>query len=105
MLQGLSSNPADLHPLLLAEKQNIYWSLIRYFGTVYEAIFECRGEKFVKEVFGKLRKSNFAASNLPTGAHPPVALAAFHFPDSAVGELEIACGNENCLKLEHTDKF
>ena len=26
-------------------------------------------------------------------------------PDSAVGELRIACGNENCPKLDHKEKF
>ena len=26
-------------------------------------------------------------------------------PDSAVGELRIACGNENCQKLDHKEKF
>ena len=102
LLQCLSSNPADLHPLFLAEEQNIYWPLIWYYGTVYNAILECCGEKLVEEVFGKLR--NLAASqSLPRGALPPEALAAF--PDSAVGELRIACGNENCPKLDHAEKF
>ena len=106
VLQCLSSNPADLHPVFIAEKQNIYWPLIWYFGTVYDAILECCGEKLVKKVFGKLRNcrsSNLSASNLPSAAPSPDVLAAF--PLSAVGELRIACGNENCPKLDHAEKF
>ena len=47
--------------------------------------------------------SNLSASNLPSSAPSPDVLAAF--PLSAVGELRIACGNENCPKLDHAEKF
>ena len=86
-----------------AEEQNIYWPLIWCFGTVYDAILECCGEKFVKKVFDKLRSSSLSASSLSSEAPSPDVPAAF--PDSAVGELRIACGNENCPKLDHKEKF
>ena len=106
LLQCLSSNIADLHPLFLAEDQNLYWPLIWFFGTVYDALLECCGKKFVKKIYGKLRKyrsDNIAASNLPAGSPAPDVLDAF--PDSAVSEVRICCGNEKCPKLDHTEKF
>ena len=51
LLECLCSNPADLHPLFLAEDQNLYWPLI--YGTVYDALLECCGQKIVKKVYGK----------------------------------------------------
>ena len=38
LLQCLSSNPADLHPLFLAEDQTVYWNMIWLYGSVYEAL-------------------------------------------------------------------
>ena len=106
LLQCLSSNPVDLHPLFLAEDQNLYWPVIWYFGTVYDALLECCGQKIVKKVYGKLRKyrsDNIATSNLPPVSPSPDVLETF--PDSAVGEMRIACGNEDCPKLDHKEKF
>ena len=82
-------------------RKDIYWPLIWYFGTVYDAILECCGEKFVKKVFDKLRSSSLSASSLSSEAPSPDVLAAY----SAFGELRIACGNENCPKLDHKEKF
>ena len=105
-LQCFSSNPADLHPLFLAEDQTIYWNIIWFFGSVYEAVLECCGEKVVKKVFGKLkqyRSKNLAKTHLPCGPLPLDVAAAF--PASAVGEMRIACGNENCPNLDHEKRF
>ena len=106
VLQCLSSNIADLHPLFLAEDQNLYWPLIWYYGTVYDALLECCGQTIVKKVYGKLRKyrsNNIGAAQLPPGLPTPDVLEAF--PDSAVGELRIACGNDDCPKLDHQERF
>ena len=67
---------------------------------------ECCGEKVVKKVFGKLkqyRSNNLAKTHLPCGPLPLDVAAAF--PASAVGEMRIACGNENCPNLDHEERF
>ena len=105
ILQCFLTNPADLHPLFLAEDPNLYWPMIWYYGTAYNAILECCGDKIVKKVYGKLkqyRSQNLAKANLPMMLKPDALIV---FPDSAAGEMRIACGSEVCPKLDHKEKF
>ena len=81
LLQCLSSNPADLHPLFLAEDQTFYWNILWFYRSVYEALLESCGEKVVRNnVFGNLkqcRSNKIARANLPCGPLPFNAVAAF----------------------------
>ena len=54
VLQCLMSNPADLHPLYIAEDPNLYWPVIWFYGSVYNALLECCGHKVVQQIYGKL---------------------------------------------------
>ena len=102
VLQCLMSNPADLHPLHLAEDPNLYWPIIWFYGSVYSAILACCGSKVVKKIFGKM--SQYRSNKIPTGsAAIPPSLSAF--PTFAIGEMRIACGNEVCPMLDHSEKF
>jgi len=102
VLQSLMNNPADLHPLHVAEDPNLYWPVIWFFGSVYSALVECCAHSVVKKIFGKLSKyrSNKISSGSSSLPGPSSA-----FPSSAVGEMRMACGNESCPNLDHSEKF
>ena len=102
VLQCLMSNPADLHPLFIAEDPNLFWPIIWYYGSVYSALLSCCGVNIVKKLYGKLSqyRSNKISSGSPT---IPSNLSAF--PSYAVGETRKACGNESCPTLDHGEKF
>jgi len=100
VLQCLMSNPADLHPCAVAEDQNLFWAVIWYWGSVHRAVQETCNRYTVETVYNKLgddisfkRSDNVCAS----------ALTAF--PESAAGEWRIACGNEDCPRVDHEVKF
>ena len=102
VLQCLKTNHsktcADLHPIFIAQDQNLFWPLIWYFGSLYTVILESCGENIIKELFGKTTMSG----DMQTSLHPDTMQA---FPESAVGEMRIACGSEPCPKLDHEKKF
>ena len=102
VLQCLMNNPADLHPLHVAEDPNLYWPVIWFFGSVYSALVECCEPAVVKKIFGKLSK--YRSKKISSGSSSlPGPLSAF--PSSAVGEMLMACGNESCPNLDHSEKF
>ena len=53
-------NPADLHPVHLAEDCNLYWPIVWYYGSVYTALLHCCGHKVVKEIYGKLAQYRYS---------------------------------------------
>ena len=102
VLQCLMSNPADLHPLHVAEDPNLYWPIIWFYGSVYTALLQCCGEKVIKTIYGKLCK--YRSKKIPSGG-PAVPSSLTAFPSFAIGEMRMACGNEVCPSLDHSDKF
>jgi len=98
VLQILMSNPADLHPLAVAEDQNLYWPIIWYWGSVFYAIQDTCDEITLEAVYGRLGDKITILRSAPTSA-----LAAF--PETAAGEWRIACGSEECPRLDHEVKF
>jgi len=102
VLQCLMSNPADLHPLHLAEDPNLYWPIIWFYGSVYTALLQSCGSKVVKKIYGKLSKYR---SNKISSGRPAIPTSLSAFPSFAIGEMRIACGNEVCPNLDHSEKF
>ena len=113
VLQCLMSNPADLHPIFIAEDSNLFWPIIWYYGSVYNAISECCNSNIVNKVYGNTLESmgmnlwenmgTPSQSNCATNTVPDEILSAF--PESATNQLRIACGNEKCPQLDHQEKF
>lgn len=98
LLQCLMSNPADLHPLSVAEDANMFWPMIWFWGSVYEAVKDSCDKPTLDAIYRGLG-DKIAFS----GTKNDSALAAF--PEDAAGEWRIACGNEDCPKVDHEVKF
>ena len=98
LMTNHSETCADLHPLFIAQDQNLFWPLIWCFGSLYTAMQESCGEEITKQLYNKTTKS----SKMVLSLHPDTLQA---YPGSAVGEVRIACGSEPCPKLDHKKKF
>ena len=101
ILQCLMSNPADLHPLHLAEDPNLYWPLIWYYGSLHHALLQCCGEKTVKKIYGLHPK--YRSNKIPSGNVCPASINAF--PCGAEGEITITCGNDSCPEVRRESAF
>jgi len=108
VLQCLMTNPADLHPLAVAEDQSLYWGIIWYWGSVYQAVQDTCDHNTLAKIYGNLngniaddRGTNSACSECRSANVSGLAA----FPESAVGEWRIACGNELCPMVDHEIKF
>ena len=99
VLQCLMSNPADLHPLHLAEDPNLFWPLIWYYGSLHHAVLQCCGEKTAKKIYGpkhcfnKISSGNVCPENINS------------FPRGAEGEVTITCGNDFCPEVRRESAF
>lgn len=102
VLQCLMSNPEDLHPLSIAEDGNLYWPIIWYYGSIYNAISECCNTATVNKVYGScIGKSQ---SQLPP-SNPLSDEMLSAFPTFADNQLRMTCGNNNCPQFDHRQTF
>ena len=102
VLQCLMSNPADLHPIFIAEDGNLYWPIIWYYGSVYNAISQCCNTATVNKVYGSCIKKS--QSQLPP-SNPVSEEILSAFPDFAINQLRMTCGNDICPQFEGQRKF
>ena len=101
VLQCLMSNHVDLHPIFIAEDGNLFWPIIWYFGSVYNAISSCCDASTLYKVYGNTLEG--VSINAPTISFPNQIARAF--PASASNQLRIACGNETCPQVDHHASF
>ena len=103
VLQCLMTNPADLHPLHLADDPNLFWPLVWYYGSVHHAILQCCGEKTAKKVYGLHSKY---LSRISKVLAADISNNNTIFPADTEGEVVITCGYDVCPKLRgKEDKF
>ena len=101
VLQCLMSNVADLHPLFIAEDSNLFWPIIWYYGSVFNAISQCCDIETLSTVYGSAMHEVELDSN--TVSFPDEILSAF--PEHATDQIRISCGNDKCPQLDHQSKF
>merc|ERR1719186_350969 len=99
VLQCLMSNPVDLHPAAVAEDQNLFWPIVWYWGSVFHAVQDTCNRNTLEAVYQ--RRGGHITLTGRTG--DASALAAF--PQSAAGEWRVACGSEDCPRVDHEVKF
>lgn len=97
-LQCLMCNPADLHPLAVAEEAHLFWPIIWFWGSVFKAVQDTCTKATLDGIYYSLGDE----INCAEGGNAS-AMAAF--PEDAAGEWRIACGNEDCPRVDHEVKF